>query len=176
MAKAKTKDEQPQGDELDRLAAGSQDTIIAMLLWKNRHANPEMTEQITLKDLQGFKDCVQYLKVKPAVRIERPQGRPAQPAIPAIRGREAIPAREAEPPRPFVVVGIVQEGTLDSIRPIENNEQDNERRIAAEQARRHRELAPGLASLLENMIATGNISESDVRDAAKTLRVLASAP
>ena len=176
MAKAKPKQaEKPQGDELDRLAAGSQDNIIAMLLWKNRHANPEMTEKITLKDLQGFRDCVEYLKVKPAVRIERPQGRPAQEGRPAVGNKRAVPAVAAEQPRPFVVVGIVDEGTVNSIRPVENNEEDNQLRIRAEEVRRAREQASGVASTIENMAATGDYSSAEVRAAAQLLRVLASA-
>ena len=47
---------------LDRLVASDPKRAIAMLLWKNRHANPELNVQITEQDIKGFDDCVEDRK------------------------------------------------------------------------------------------------------------------
>lgn len=163
-------------DELDQLAEGDPKRVMALMFWKARFTNPEMNLQITLADIKGFNDCVEYLKVKPEVRIVRPLGRPAQDAIPAVGHRRAVPGYAAEPPRPFVVVGVVEAGTENSIRPVENNEEDNNRRIEGETVRRARDNAAGMASRLEAMTSPqAEISSTDLRDAATALRVLARA-
>lgn len=161
-------------DDLDRLAEGDPKNVIALMLWANRHQNPEMAVKIEPKHLEGFGACVQYLKVKPSVRIIRPQGRPEQAPIPAQGQRRAVPGYPAEPPKPFVVVQLVDEGTENGIRPVENNEADNELRIIGEKTRRARDQAPDMAARLDRMAGQGaEISASDLRDAAEALRLLA---
>ena len=169
MAKAKAAPK----DELDQLAEGPLTNVIALMLWTLRHVNPDMSVVITQKEIAGLKQCVDYLKVTAAVRVERPQGRPAQEAVPASANRKAVPGFPAEPPRPFVVVARVEAGTENMIRPVENNEEDFQRQKDAEQLKRLRETAPGLANMLEQNAAGGVFSESDIRDAANALRVLA---
>src|SRR5690242_17827218 len=63
-------------DALDALVAGSVKDVVALMLWKNRHNEPEMAVKLTEHDLRGFEACVGYLGVKPEVRIVRPQGSP----------------------------------------------------------------------------------------------------
>jgi hypothetical protein len=63
-------------DPLDELATGDLKRIIALMLWKQRHENPEMAVLINRKDLKGLRDCAAYLEVEPDVRIFRRQGDP----------------------------------------------------------------------------------------------------
>lgn len=162
-------------DPLDALAEGSPLEVIALMLWKNRHREPDMYVQITETDIKGFRDSVEYQKLKPSVSILRDQGQPASPAIPAVGKRRAIPARPATPPKPFVMVTLVEEGTGNVIRPIENNDQDYDHAQEVAQIRRAREQAPQLADLLMRMARSGDYSESDLADAANTLRILSRA-
>lgn len=161
-------------DILDQLAQADSKEIIALMLWKDRHRNPDMTLQITEKDITGFLACAEYLKVVPKVRIERPQGMPAQEAIPAQGNRRAVPARAAEPPRPFVVVQVV-DANGDGIKPIENDEDGAQLRDRADALRRHRDIAPTLASQLIADARSGNFSSSMVIEAAESLLALAKA-
>lgn len=164
---------QPKQDDLDRLAAADPRKVIALMLWKARHRNPDMAVQITQRDIDGFNACVTYLKVEPDVDICRPQGRPAQERIPAMGNRREVPGHPAEPPRPFVVVRLVEKGTENMIRPVEDNEEDNDKRIAAERLVDIRAQAPGLAARLDGYARTGDFVASDLRDAAAWLRTLA---
>lgn len=168
MAKAPIK----KKDQLDHLAEGDPRNVIALMLWKARHRNPELALQITQRDIDGMKACTDYLKIEPAVDICRPQGRPAQEHIPAMGNRREVPARAAEPARPFVLVRLVAKGTQDTFRAVEDNEEDNEKRIAAEQLVEIRAQGPALAARLEGYARTGDFVASDLRDAAQWLRTL----
>jgi hypothetical protein len=172
MAKA------PKKDLLDRLAEdGNRDPrlIIGLMLWQDRHRNPEMARQITERDLRGFTDGMTYLEVTPDVVIVRPQGRPAQEAIPAQGKRRAVSARPAEPARPFVAVNLVRKGTMDSIKPIENNEEDARLRDQAAMVTRWRDKAPGIARELLAGIASGTYSTATMQEAVDALTALARA-
>lgn len=170
MAKAKT----PKPDALDQLAADPM-RVLCLMLWKNRHREPDMYVQITPEDIQGFDDCTRYLKVKePIAKIFRPQGLPAQEAIPASAGRRAVPARAATPPKPYVIVTLVDEKG-DTIRPVENNERDFDTAQDAAAVRRARDQAPELASLLLSQARTGEYSLSTMTDVANALVALARA-
>lgn len=163
-------------DQLDQFAEeATKDPrkVIALMLWKERHRNPEMAVQITEQDITGFNACVDYLDVKPDVLIVRPQGRPAQEAVPAQGKRRAVPARAGEPARPFVAVNVVAKGTVNSIKPIENNEEDAKRRDEAERLRRVRDQAQGLANALMADLAQSQFSTTTVREAAAALQTLA---
>lgn len=163
-------------DQLDQFAqeaAKDPRKVIALMLWKERFRNPEMALQITEHDIKGFNDCVQYLEVTPDVLIVRPQGRPAQDAVPAQGKRRAVPARAGEPPRPFVAVNMVAKGTVNSIKPIENNEEDAKRRDEAEALRRVRDRAAGIAAALMADLAQSQFSTNTVREAAAALQTLA---
>lgn len=162
-------------DALDQLAAADPREIIALMLWKDRHRNPDMALQITEKDIAGFRACVDYLDVVPEVSIIRPQGRPAQAAVPASGRNRAVPARPADPPRPFVAVNLVAKGTMNAIKPIENNEEDAKVRDREDNLRRLRDKAPSLASQLMQDVAAGQYSSSTIQEAAQTISALARA-
>jgi hypothetical protein len=159
---------------LDALAQGDPKMVIALMLWKARHREPDMYVQIDEKDLAGFEDCVRYLKVKPNVRIFRPEGLLAQDAIPAQHGRRAVPARAATPPKPYVMVTLVDEKG-DLIRPVENNEADFDAARDAGQVRKARDQAGELANRIVNQARTGEYSLSDIQDAANALLILSRA-
>lgn len=174
MAKKQPKENlDPLDNLIAEVDAGNVVRVIALMLWKARMENPDMTLRIVEQDIAGLEACVGYLKIEPEVRIARPQGRPAQEAI-AARGRHpAIPAREAEPPRPFVVVSLVEKGTENAIRAVENNEQDYDKSQAKDAVRRARESAPTLASELIAGINSGTFSTSTMEAAAQALVTLA---
>ena len=168
MAKTQT----PQKDALDQLATGPAENVVALMLWKARHQYPDLSVQITPKDLKGYQECIGYLKTTAEVRVFRPQGIPAQEAIPAHGNRRAVPGRPAIPPRDFVVVSLVHQGTEDAIRVVENNEEDNERRKAAEHLVNIKGQVPDLASRLERYARSGELVGSDLLEAAKWLRIM----
>lgn len=173
--------ESTQSDNpLDRLVASDAKRAIAMLLWKNRHANPELNVQITEQDIKGFDDCVEYLDVDPEVRIFRPAGRPAEPpreALPPTKanpnGVPAFPGRAGDPPRNFVLVGLYVAGTTDSFKPIENNEADKDKADRAEALRRAKESANFIANQVRNDALAGTFSASSVVDVCDALLLLA---
>lgn len=178
--KAKTKAQQPL-DALDQAAQNwTLEMWAKMLLWKNRMANPEMTVQVTEADIQGWNDCINYLGINTQLKIHRPQGRPAQEAIPMVPGtptrpgRSAIPARPADPPRPFVLVQLLdQDGN--SFRAIENSEETRRRQEETDRLRRARDQGKQLAEQLQRDMASGVYSNSTIGDAAAALIALANA-
>lgn len=165
----------PKLDQLDELAQGDPNMIIALILWKMRKRNPDMTVLIKQEDLDGFNACVNYLKVTPEVLIKRPPAIPAQPGIPATHNRRAVQAREEIPARPYVVVNLVEAGTTNTIRPIENNQQDYDEQQQRARIMRARDNAPMLAGRLIAQANSGEYSLSDMTDAAQTLQMLSEA-
>lgn len=163
-------------DPLDALVAkaeaGDLTDAIALMLWQNRFDNPGFTVEIHPKDLKGFQDCVEYLEVRPTVRVYRPGGVPAQEAIPAVGNRRAVPARAAIPPRPYVVVQMT-DAKGDAFVPIENNQQDFDRQKAANAERAARDQALSLAQALSNDVQSGQFSTGNIQDAIICLRTLA---
>lgn len=145
------------------------------MLWVNRRVQPDLYAQITAEDLKGFDDCVNYLGVRPTVQIHRPQGLPAQPAIPPTTRSRGVPAREAEPPRPYVIISLTDEQG-NAIVPVENNQVDYDRSQDAAAVRHARDNAPDLASRLMDQAQTGEFSVSIMRDASDALLLLSRAP
>jgi len=161
-------------DPLDALAQGDPLRVIALMLWRERMRQPDLYVQIEEKDIVGFEDCMRYLKAKPTVRIFRPEGLEAQGAIPAQGNRRAVPSRAATPPKPYVIVALVdQKG--DTIRPVENNEEDFDAAQAARDLRKARDQAPDLAQRIVQQARNGEYSLSDIQDAANALITLARA-
>lgn len=158
-------------DRLDELAQDPK-KVLALMLWKARHQQPDLYVQLTEQDLDGFEACTSYLKVKPDVMIKRPQGLPAQEAIPSSGSRRAVQGREATPPKPYVVVALVEAGTENSFRPIENNQADYDTAQQVQEMKRAKEMAPMLAGRLMQQAQTGDSSLSDLMDAANALVAL----
>lgn len=174
MAKPKTKPK----DTLDQFAedaAKNPALAVQLLIWKRRHANPDMVEQITEKDIEGFRASCEYMEAVPEVSIMRPQGLAPRPAQPAVGKRKAVPAYAGEPPRPYVVVALVKKGTRDAIKPIENNEADAQLRDEANRMRRMRDNAPSTAASLLADLNQNQYSAATVREAAAMLSAFARA-
>jgi hypothetical protein len=163
-----------QVDVLDELANGDPQRVMALMLWKNRLRNPDMYVQVTEADVRGFDDCVRYLKVEPQVKVYRPEGLAAQAAVPAQGNRRGVAAREASPPKPYVMIVLVDKKG-DAIRPVENNEDDFDRAKDAAAVRKARQDAPGLAQRITHQARSGEYSLSDITDAANALLLLARA-
>lgn len=164
---------QPAIDPLNALATGPLENVIAAMLWKNRHREPSMTMVLKASDLQGMQDCCQYLKLVPQVVVLRPEGRPAVPAIPPRGNRPGIPAQAAEPPRPHVVVALVNKGTMDAILPLENNDEDAELLVREQHRRRMQSKAGFLVQAALRMSSNGDVSTSELRDIAECLQAFA---
>lgn len=137
---------------LEKFAQAKSEEHIALILWKFRHQIPDLAVTINEADLKGYQDCLDYLKVKPEVKVvSRPN---------------------------YVGIVLVQKDTGDetnpgnAIRVVENNEEDAARGEAAEQTRRMRERAPDLAYRLEVDAQAGTFSADMVIEAARTLRAL----
>lgn len=170
MTKPKTKPKQI--DALDAFAASEPMRVLQLVLWKARHQNPEMTVLITAEDLSAFDQCMTYQKVIPGILVDRPDGRPAMPAIPAVGTRRAVPATLGEPPRPFVIVSLVERGTRNAVKPVENNEQDYQRGELAREAQVAKRNVPMLAAELRRTAVSGDFSSATLEDAARTLELL----
>lgn len=168
------KPEQPKARHpLDDLEAGALDRVMMLMLWKRRHQEPDLYVKIDERDIAGFEDSVRYQKMKPAISVRRPRGLPAQDAIPAMGKRRAVPARAAIPDKPFVIVSLVEAGTQNTIRPVENNEQDFDTARESAELRKARDQAPDLAARLVRQANSGEYSLSDMQDAANALMILA---
>lgn len=157
---------------LDKFAEGPLGPVLAMLLWKQRMQNPELTVTVNEADLQGLEACAEYLKITPKAVVYRAPGRPAVEAVPATRGQPARPAIPAGPPRDFVVVQLVDQNG-DVFRPIENNEGDFGRSQTQDRIRRIREQAPGMAGMVRGMMQSGTFSNSELGDLCEAFEFLA---
>ena len=159
-------------DQFAEQAAADPKRAMQLLLWKQRFENPDMAVIVKEADIVGFDQACAYLEVTPDVAVVRPQGLPARPAIPAEGKRRAVPAFAGEAPRPFVVVSLVKKGTKDQIKPIENNEQDAQRRDEANALRKVKDSAAGLAAALLGDLAQNQFSTATIREAAQALQTL----
>lgn len=158
---------------LDALAEGNPLDVIALMLWKNRHREPDMFVQLNEEDMAGLQASMAYQKVKPAVLIHRPAGLEASAAIPASKGRRAVAARAATAPKDYVIVTLVEAGTENVVRSIENNQADYDHAQERTLQRKAVSDAPHLADRLINMANSGEYSLSEMTDAAECLRILA---
>lgn len=161
-------------DQFEEQAHDDPRQAIALMFWKARHANPEMSLQITEADITKFQACTNYLKVTPEVRIYRPRGIPARPGQPAHGERRAIPANPGTPDKPYVVVQLVDEKG-DHFVPIENNEEDAKLRDQRREIDRMKDRAPAIAAQIEAELQSGSFTNSTLQDAARTLLAMAKA-
>jgi len=132
---------------------------IALLLWKMRHANPELAVTVTEADVKGYMDCISYLKVTPEVKVFEH------------RGATVIALLEKDTEiRDKTTGALVSRGN--AIKPVENNEADFQRAEQHERVRMIRQTAPQLAQTLLNAANRGEFSEDLVREAAQALQIM----
>src|SRR5262249_45149095 len=104
------------------------------------------------------------------VAIVHPQGRAATPGRKAEGDKPAVPPRPAEPPRPWVFVGVVEKESMNSVTPIESDEEGAARRDATNRLQRMKDRAGMLASALISMANSNSISTSEMGEAARLLQ------
>lgn len=166
-------------DPLDLLAEGDPKNVMALMLWKVRHRYPQLSMEITKKDIEQFKASCDYMGVKVGVAIIHPQGREATPGRKAEGDRPAVPPRPAEPPRPWVFVGVVEkdehgELTMNSVTPIESDEEGAVHRDHQRRVQTMKDRAGLYAQGLLQMANSNSISTSEMTQAAQLLRDMAS--
>ena len=175
----KKKTPPPPPDALDSFVALAQKDpkqAIALMLWKQRHQRPELATQVTRKDLEGFGACTAYLNVIPDVRIFRRPEVPARAAVPPSDANpKGVPGFHGAPAAEFVTITMVNKGTEDTFRPIENNEEDAQAADRQEHLRAAREDAPGLAQRVANSAAGGEFSQQLVLELCSYATTLARA-
>ena len=147
---------------------------IAMLLWKDRYNNPEMSVQVSAENIESLNKCTAYLEVEPQVRIFRPQGRPEVPYQPATAKRSAIPAQPEEPPKPYILIQLTDKDG-NNFKPIESTEEGAKIRDQHDAVRRAKDQAKVLAQQLLADLSSGAYSDSTIRDTAQILMTLAKA-
>jgi len=145
---------------------------LMLMFWKYRHQDPAFTINLSAEDLKGFEDCVNYLEVKPQIRVFRPQGMPASAGAPATESRSAIPPRLAGKPKDYVVIQLLDEDG-NCIVPIENNEADLQRQQEVERVKMVRSNAPQIAAQLIADLQANTTSSSTIMEAAEALKMLA---
>ncbi len=165
----------PKQDALDALAAGDLKDVIALMLWKQRHENPDMAVLITEKDISGLKACTEYLNVEPDVRVFRRAAIPARAGEAAQGSKPAVPAFAGAPAASFVTVTMVAKGTEDTFKPIENNEEDAVKGERLAYLRRLRETIPTLSAQVRGQAAAGEFSQALVMELAEGAAALAQA-
>ncbi|HEX6992362.1 MAG TPA: hypothetical protein VF151_10770 [Gemmatimonadales bacterium] len=160
---------------LNALLAEGPAGILKLVLWKNRHRQPEMYVRIDERDLHGFDACCAYLKLEAEARIERPGGRPAIPAIPAAGKRAAIPARPEIPPKPWIQVTLVEKGTANMLRPVEDNQTDYDEQTRIAALHHARDRIGFLTGIIRNGAAQSTYSNSEILELCEHAERLAQA-
>jgi len=172
-AKQMLKNAATNPDALDRLAAAPLERVLELVFWKLRHKNPDMAVLIDKKDIEAFEQSMAYQEIKPGILVERPAGRPGHPAIPAAGKRRAVPEVQAEAPRPFVLVALVEAGTKNTVKPVENNEEDFQRGDLCRKLAAARGKTQNLAQMLRNAAANPDLATSGtLEEAAEILALL----
>jgi hypothetical protein len=165
--------EDPLDAVIAKAEAGDLTDVIALLLWKQRHENPNFTLELHPRDINGLKACVEYLEVTPTVRVFRPGGVEATPERVHPRDpNKIIPGRPAIPPKPYIIVQMTDEKG-DAFVPIENNEQDFAKQQDAQKLQRMKDQAVTIARALQGDLTSGQFSTSTIADAINCLSALA---
>lgn len=159
-------------DQFEQQCAAQMGMGVAMLLWKNRFINPEMSVQVTPEDISKLDACVGYLGIKPKVVVLRPQGRPEQAERPAQGERKAIPYRPADPPKNYVVIQLVDENG-DSFKAIENDEESAKLRDQATEIGKLKDRAGIVAQNILTEMQQNTTVDSTQREAARMLTEMA---
>ena len=148
---------------MQAFAQASSHDHIALLLWKGRIENPDLSVQITEADLKAFHDCMTYLKVEPEVKVFEHRGR----TVIALLEKDSVikDKKTGE---------VVSQGN--AIRPVENNEADFAKSQQAENYRMVKQGATQLAVAIRNQAAQGEFSADMIQQAAETIMILASRP
>jgi hypothetical protein len=140
------------------LADDQRHLALAMLLWQQRIANPEMSIEITPADIDSLRACAEYLSVTPAVRIFRP----VQMAEKTLR--------------PGFYVQLVDEATGSTFKPIESDEKELDRSQAAAKWRSAKESIPELVRTVKSAMARGETSDYVINELCDAAMLVAQSP
>lgn len=150
----------PEQQDPLAIVVGNPNRALQVLLWKIRHRYPDLAVTITAEEIAALDACTDYLEVTPEAKVSRPHiGQAGQPMTPA----------------PYVVIAMVQAGTQNAVRAIENNQADRDRQIRAEQVRAIAAAARQKTAMLRNGLRAGTFSESEIDDALGEFATLAQA-
>ncbi|HVA19344.1 MAG TPA: hypothetical protein VMU55_04145, partial [Solirubrobacteraceae bacterium] len=128
---------------------------------------------ITEEDIEQFEACAAYLKITPQVVIVRPEGSPAMPAYVDPRTGTQYPARAAQPPRPYVVVKVVENGTDNAMRAAESTAEGQGRAVIARARRNARQGARQLAATVKQQATVGDFNSSVIIELCETVELIA---
>ncbi len=148
-------------DPLDALVNAGAARALQVILWQQRFTNPDMSVTIKPADIAKLKACTEYLGVKPTLKIWRRPAIPPTPAIPAQGLRRAVPANPGMPAANFVVVQLVDENG-NNIRPVENDEEDNDIRIKHDQMRQLKSDIPGMVREIRSALNNGTSADGQI--------------
>ena len=168
--KPKTPPATYMGQFLERAQANPA-VALQLLLWKQRHQNPDMSVTITEADVQAFQACVDYLEVEPVIKMFQPGGLPERPGFTKKDGTQ-MPARPAVPPREECVVQLTDKNG-NAITPIEQSTEEQAKSRQARAVQDARAKAPGLVADLNQMLARGETSTALFQEATSALLTLA---
>ena len=122
------------------------DRAIKQILWAYRHTEPNLCVHVTPKDVEALDQCLNYLEAEAKVRMVKTPGG-------------------------WTIVMTDKDGN--AIVPVENNEADLDKSIAANRRRAVQESVGALASRVKNAALTGEFSSSEVAELADAALLLA---
>lgn len=141
---------------------GTATTLLpSLLLWKNRHRNPGMTEHITQADHDAFWACMDYQKISPEVRV-----------VPHRKGGVLVVLADAASDVDMDVENGYCRNPGNAIKPIENNEADHAKAMHAVEVGKMRDSARELARTIRGMMQSGTFSNDVLTEAAAVLEGL----
>lgn len=162
-------------DPLDAFTEAGAERALQLTLWLIRHEHPEGLK-VTEQDIAKLKACTDHLKVKPMARVWRRAALPAHNGAPAVGNRRAIAPFAGMPAAPFATIQLVDATSKDAFRLMENNEEDNEHRIAVEKRNQAKTAMPGLIGAVRSALARGETSDSLINELCEASAALARLP
>lgn len=164
-------------DTLDRFkqtATTNPEKAAIMLLWLMRHHYPDLSIPVSEHDINALAECAAYLKITPALKVDRRPAIPARPAQPPTALHpQGVPGFEAKPAGKNVMIQLVDAESGDTFKPVENNEEDFERQAEAQRKARIRTETPQLAQMVHAAAARGEYSQELVMELAQAAITLA---
>lgn len=146
-------------DPLDALTVAGPNRALQLTLWVIRHQYPEGLK-ITAQDITKLAACTTHLKVNPFAHVWRRPAVLPTPGRPPVGNKPGVPPSSGLPPAPFVTIQLVNDDGKDlhAFRLMENNEEDNQRRVDREKFEQIKAGLPGLIGAVRNALGT----ESDI--------------
>lgn len=160
----------PTSDPLDALTAGGAQRALQLALWKIRHDYPEGLK-ITPEDISKLAACTEHLNVKPYAKVWRRPAVPPTSGRPPMGNKPGVPPSAGLPPAPFVTIQLVNDDGkhMDAFRLMENNEEDNQKRIERERRDQIKAGLPGLIGAVRTSLGADSDILNELCNAATLL-------